>query len=78
MRKPSAAIILSFLLALSWVGFLASKPQAAQDNPPERWSYESTTDFNQLQERGKSGWEAFAVSVDNGNNRTYYMKRRTR
>ena len=79
MRKPSAAMILSLLLALSWIGFFATQPRAAQPPAFVKWQYDSFTD-NQpgvgVNDYGKNGWEAYAITV-NKSSATYYLKRPT-
>lgn len=80
MHKPSATAILSALLALSWIGFLASSPRAQENGQrlPKRWEYIKIQESD-LDVHGKQGWEAYAVIpvVKNGNllNATYCMKR---
>src|SRR4051812_44553238 len=77
MCKPSAAMILSALLALSWVGFIASAPHAA---PPEsgsrqKWEYKEGA-ANDLENRGQDGWEAYAVvQLDSSHTARYFFKR---
>ena len=72
MRKPSAAMILSLMLALSWTSFFASRPRAADERKPSRvkWEYKVETVRtakdeeaqiaafqDQLKELGQQGWE---------------------
>ena len=73
MRKPPATVILSVILALSWIVLLASGPRAAEDAPPrvQQWEYKVTLLKNEngeeeeevaaverrLNELGQQGWE---------------------
>lgn len=76
MRKPSSAMILSVLLALSWLGFFASKPRAAQDQPHVQWSYQRVDGEKELSLKGKEGWEAYAVRMpESGGFVTYFLKK---
>jgi hypothetical protein len=76
MRKPSALVIVSVLLALSWIGFLSGAPRAAQQSSPvTKWEYWQV-DSN-VTAAGRDGWEAYAVliKVPQGEP-TYFLKRR--
>ena len=75
MRKPSSAMILSVLLALSWLGFFVSNPRAAEDTKTIGWKYDRVTSDSDLTTRGKEGWEAYAVTRVGGP-LTYYLKKR--
>ena len=75
MRKPSATMILSVLLALSWIGFFARSPRAAQNATGEVWSYRRVQTEDQLAERGRDGWEAYAVAKSDSGSTTYFLKR---
>jgi hypothetical protein len=79
MRKPSSAMILSALLAISWIGFIASKPQAEERrNLTDKWEYKNTDKNSELFESGKNGWEAYAVIHQMGETQpTYFLKKRT-
>ena len=76
MRKPSAAAILSVLLACSWIGFLANSPRAQEAAEPEvqRWEYQEVHDFGSAQHLGTKGWEAFSVVKDE-RRREFFLKR---
>lgn len=78
MRKPSTATFLALLLALSWVGFFASQPHAAQNPTGEVWSYVEVTGEETLARRGRDGWEAYAVDVPQGGGATTYFLKRNR
>jgi hypothetical protein len=78
MRKPSAAFILSVLLVLSWVGFFASQPRAAQEEQVVTWLYSRVQGEKELSERGKNGWEAYAVAKPESGLTTYFIKLRRR
>ena len=79
MRKPSTSMILSALLALSWIGFLASQPQAEERHyVNDKWDYKSTDKNSELFESGRNGWEAYAVIHRTGDTHpTYFLKKRT-
>jgi hypothetical protein len=79
MRKPSTSMILSALLALSWIGFLASQPQAEERRYlNDKWDYKSTDKNSELFESGRNGWEAYAVIHSTGDTQpTYFLKKRT-
>jgi hypothetical protein len=78
MRKPSAAMMLSVLLALSWIGFFASQPRAAQNPTGEVWSYVRVDGEAELAKKGRDGWEAYAVRVPQGGSATTYFLKRNR
>ena len=64
MRKPSATAILSVLLALSWIGFLASSPHAQEAEKPQvqKWEYMDREPLNNaIEKAGDQGWEGYAV-----------------
>ena len=77
MRKPSSTMILSALLAFSWVWFLVINSGVAQQggiSQPE-WEYRNTT--QQLDSLGKHGWEAYAVTdLPGGGGPRFYLKKR--
>ena len=76
MRKPSSAMILSVLLVVSWLGFFASRPRAAQEQPHVQWSYQRVDGEQQLSSMGKEGWEAYAVTMpDRHGFVTYFLKK---
>jgi hypothetical protein len=79
MRKLSSATILSALLAISWVGFLASQPRAEERHHlNDKWDYKSTNKDSELFESGRNGWEAYAVIHREGDTQlTYCLKKRT-
>ncbi len=75
MRKLSPAMILSGLLALSWIAFLVSAPRAAQPEAgqQQKWEYREAVDVSNL---GKEGWEAYAVAIKPRSAAlTYFLKR---
>ena len=76
MRKPSAAAILSVLLAISWIAFLSGSPRAQEATEPEiqKWEYQEVHDFGSAQHLGTKGWEAFAVLKDE-RRREFFLKR---
>lgn len=75
MRKPSAAMILSILLALSWIGFFAGSPRAAQNSSTIIWQYSRVDGEKELAERGRQGWEAYAVHRPESGTATYFLKK---
>lgn len=75
MRKPSAAMILALLLALSWIGFFVSSPRAAQNASGVIWNYGRVVGEKELAERGKNGWEAYAVHTPESGMTTYFLKK---
>jgi hypothetical protein len=76
MRKPSSKIILSALLALSWIGFLATAPRAQDSARQPRWEYDSC-EIHELEEKGGNGWEPHAVTVSNRSNVSrFWLKKR--
>lgn len=75
MRKPSAAMILSILLALSWIGFFATSPRAAQNSSAIIWQYSRVDGEKELAERGRQGWEAYAVDKPQSGYTTYFLKK---
>lgn len=79
MRKPSAAIVLSLLLAGSWVGFFATAPRAEErpPSPNDKWTHRQA-DEGALNNLGQDGWEAYAVLSNSvsGGSPTYFLKKR--
>jgi hypothetical protein len=75
MRQRTSAVILSAILALSWIGFFASAPMAQEQNRvAEKWDYK-TVKQEELLESGREGWEAYAVIRGNDERPTYFLKR---
>jgi hypothetical protein len=78
MRKPSTTILLSVLLAFSWVGFLVINSGVAQQggvsNP--QWRYRATTQQDLLESLGEDGWEAYAVTDSETSAVRYFLKKR--
>jgi hypothetical protein len=77
MRKPSASIILSVLLAFSWIGFLTITPGTAQEaQSASKWRYMSADQEAELTKLGEEGWEAYAVTrADPVGRPTFYLKK---
>jgi hypothetical protein len=76
MRQQTSVIILSAILALSWIGFFASAPHA-QEGPRlnDKWDYK-TVKQEELVESGAGGWEAYAVIRGKDERPTFFLKRR--
>ena len=77
MPKPSTAMILSALLALSWIGFIVINPSVGQqEQHAPKWSYATANDDVELARHGNAGWEAYAVTrPDPVGTPTYYLKK---
>jgi hypothetical protein len=77
MRKPSAAIVLSVLLALSWIGIFVNSTSVAQEDRPAKsgWAYAHARE-DELTKMGKDGWEAYAVTQRTGvSEQTFWLKK---
>jgi hypothetical protein len=77
MRKPSSTIILAVLLALSWLGFWASGPRAAQEveSRGRPWRYTKAESNEDLAKLGEDGWEAYAVTRTAQGRPTFWLKK---
>jgi hypothetical protein len=76
MRKLSPAMILSVLLALSWMGFLVGAPRAAQPEAGSQQKWEYTEAGSDLASLGREGWEAYAALVKPRNGTiVHFLKR---
>jgi len=71
MRKPSPALILAVLLALSWIGFLTQGPHAQEAEAklkPQAWEYKAIKsqtvggENDILTREGEAGWELVQVA----------------
>jgi hypothetical protein len=78
MQRPSTAIVLAIVLALSWISFFASAPRAQERRPPARpqWAYMFADSHGDVTELGKDGWEAYAVSQTERSTRIYLKRAR--
>ena len=76
MRNLSPTILLSTLRALSWMGFIASAPHAAQPEPGPQQKWEHREAGSDVNSWGREGWKAYAVmlKVPNGDV-AYFVKR---
>jgi hypothetical protein len=83
MRKISAPVVLSVLLALAWLGYQANKPVSAQQaqpiaveaRPTVRWEYMRSNNHGELNGLGREGWEAYTATRTADGTEYFYLKK---